>query len=103
MFVGRRTDIINVGGNKVHPMEVEDVIRGVDGVRDVRVFGQDSSIAGQLVACDIVPAANADANVLRQQVFSHCAEQLRPFQRPRFLNVVTEIEMNSAGKRLRSE
>ena len=49
-FRGRKSDIINVGGNKVSPLAVERVIRGVTGVDDVRVFGQSSSIAGQLVA-----------------------------------------------------
>ena len=45
-FVGRKTDMINVGGNKVYPLEVETVIRTVTGVADVRVYGEASSILG---------------------------------------------------------
>ena len=53
-FVGRRDDLINVGGNKVQPVRVEQVIQEIPGVRDVRVFARSSSLVGQMVACEYV-------------------------------------------------
>ena len=47
LFAGRAGDMINVGGNKVRPAVVEQAIRAVPGVIDVRVYGRSSSIAGQ--------------------------------------------------------
>jgi acyl-CoA synthetase (AMP-forming)/AMP-acid ligase II len=100
-FVGRRSDVINVGGNKVHPAEVERVLRAVPGLGDVRVYARPSSIAGQLVACDVVPEAGVDPVQLRRALVRRCADGLLPFQRPRVIQVVDEIAVSASGKVLR--
>jgi acyl-CoA synthetase (AMP-forming)/AMP-acid ligase II len=97
-FVGRRTDMINVGGNKVHPIEVERVVRAVPGVFDARVYGTKSSIAGELVCCQVVPAAGAEPAALRQAVSTACLTHLTPLQRPRLIDVVPEIRLDNSGK-----
>ena len=100
-FVGRRSDLINVGGNKVSPLEVEQVIRSVDGVADTRVYAQQSSIAGQLVACEIVADAGRDPQQVKQAVLAACQAGLRSFQRPRFVDFVDQIQLSGAAKRIR--
>lgn len=97
-FVGRRSDIINVGGNKVAPLQVEQVIRQVPGILDVRVFPQNSSIAGQLVACEIVPAADVDNQELKRRVAQHCHAALAGHARPRWITIVDQIALTSANK-----
>jgi acyl-CoA synthetase (AMP-forming)/AMP-acid ligase II len=101
-FVGRRTDMINVAGSKVYPMEVERVIRVIPGVSDVRVFGKVSSVAGELVACEIVPGAGQDPEALKMRVNQVCRSALSSPQQPRFIKVVEEIGLSAAGKTLRS-
>ena len=101
-FVGRRSETINVGGNKVHPIEVEGVVRSVPGVADARVYGKDSSIAGQLVACQIVPKQGHDPEALRRSIAAQCTEALPSFQRPRVIDVVDRIELTQAGKSARA-
>jgi acyl-CoA synthetase (AMP-forming)/AMP-acid ligase II len=100
-FVGRRSDVINVGGNKVHPAEVERVLRAVPGLGDVRVYARPSSIAGELVACDVVPAPGADPEGLRAAIARRCAAGLQGHQRPRWIRVVGEIAVSPSGKVLR--
>jgi len=100
-FVGRRSDIINVGGQKVHPLEVERVVRSVPGVGDVKVFARSSSIAGQLVACDVVPLAGADPEVVRMSVVECCNRALSAAQRPRVIQLVEQIALSDAGKTVR--
>ncbi|WP_158914260.1 AMP-binding protein, partial [Caulobacter sp. S45] len=56
-FTGRREGIINVGGLKVHPEEVEAVINRQPGVRMSRVFPRRSPIAGALVAAEVAPTS----------------------------------------------
>lgn len=102
-FVGRRSDLINVGGNKVSPLEVERVVRQVAGVADARVFAKPSSIAGQLVACELVAAGGHDPLQVRQAVLAACQTQLASFQRPRFVDLVDQIRLTDAAKRLRRE
>ena len=98
LFIGRRTEIVNVGGNKVHPLDVERVLREMPEVLDARVYGRSSSIAGQLVACEIVVKAGTDETSIRQKVISHCTQWLTVFQRPRVIEVVSKITLTKAGK-----
>ncbi len=102
-FVGRKADMINVAGSKVYPLEVERTIRNVPGVRDVRVFGKASSIAGELVACEIVPEANQSPERLKEAVIRSCRSHLATYQQPRLIRFVDCIEVSAAGKILRTK
>jgi acyl-CoA synthetase (AMP-forming)/AMP-acid ligase II len=97
-FVGRRSDLMNVGGNKVAPLEVERVIRELPEVADVRVYPRGSSIAGQLVVCDIVASSGVSAQQAKQRVAEHCRGRLAAHARPRMIMVVDQIELTAAGK-----
>jgi acyl-CoA synthetase (AMP-forming)/AMP-acid ligase II len=100
-FVGRKSDIINVGGNKVSPQEVEPVLRAVPGVAEVRVYARRSSVAGQLVAAQIVPQAGADPDAVKAAAIQAGVSQLLPHQRPRLVEIVDCIELSEAGKVVR--
>lgn len=100
-FKGRRSDVINVAGSKVHPLEVERIIRAIPGVADVHVFGKRSAVTGELVACQLVPLRNQRPDDLRRQVHRICMEQLSAPQRPRFISLVPQIEISRSGKTLR--
>lgn len=101
-FVGRKSEMINVAGSKVYPVEVERVIRIIPGVSDVRVFGKHSSIAGQLVACEIIASPGQDQEALKETVIRTCRAQLASHQQPRIIRLVERIEMSAAGKTLRA-
>ncbi len=103
LFAGRKTDLINVGGNKVQPLEVEQVIRSVKGVLDVRVFGKRSSVSGQLVACEIVSDKTGSDIELREEVQKICRDRLLSHQVPRLIRVVDRIELSAAQKTVRTE
>jgi acyl-coenzyme A synthetase/AMP-(fatty) acid ligase len=100
-FVGRRTDVINVGGNKVHPLTVEQVVRSVPGVVDARVYARKSSLAGFLVACEIVHEPDLESEPVRLEVQRRCLEQLASHARPRFFEIVPAIPLSGAGKKVR--
>lgn len=102
-FVGRRSDVINVGGHKVFPLEVEQVIRGLPFVRDVRVYGMRSSIMGELVACDVVFAELGDPGESRRALIRACADSLNEHQRPRRINTCENIGMSVGGKTVRGK
>ncbi len=60
MFRGRKSEVINVGGVKVHPLPVEDRITGLDSVAMARVFGRPNKLTGAIVAAEIVPVGGVD-------------------------------------------
>ena len=103
LFQGRDSDIINVGGNKVNPLLVESEIREVPSVADVRVYGISSSIAGQIVACDVVVKEDCESSEVESQIRTRCIEKLDRFHVPRIIKSVDEIKLNSAGKTKRSD
>lgn len=103
LFAGRAGDMINVGGNKVRPAIVENVLRSHPGVSDVRVYGKASSIAGQLVACEIVAGTGHDPDQLRIAIGAICRAQLQSHERPRLIEFVNQIQLTSAGKVARRE
>jgi len=101
LFLGRASGAINVGGNKVMPEAVEQHIRCVGGVLDVRVFGKKSSIMGQLVAAEVVAGPEVDVVALRAEILSHCRSHLEKWQIPGLISFVDQLQENMAGKRVR--
>jgi acyl-CoA synthetase (AMP-forming)/AMP-acid ligase II len=101
LFAGRRHEILNVGGNKVQPLRVEQTILRVPGVRDVRVFSRSSSLVGQMVACEFVTEPGRDAREVKQAIQAACLEGLASHERPRFVEAVTAIALSAAGKKVR--
>lgn len=84
-FLGRVSDVINVGGSKVSPVSVEMVIRKVEGVVDVRVVGHRSSITGHLVKAVIHVDSKSNRVAIRREIHKQCCEQLPSYMVPRVL------------------
>jgi acyl-CoA synthetase (AMP-forming)/AMP-acid ligase II len=100
-FAGRASGAINVGGNKVIPEFIEQHVRCVDGVLDVRVFGKKSSLMGQLVAAEIVTYPGFDTVMLKGSIMSYCRSHMDKWQVPVIISFVDELKENNAGKRQR--
>ncbi len=101
-FTGRRSDVIVVGGAKVYPRRVEEVLRGVAGVSDARAYGMPSGITGEIVAAQIVPAdplpAGATPESVRAAALSACRSALEAHAVPRVLDFAKKLYTNPSGK-----
>jgi len=101
-FVGRRTDVIVVGGAKAYPKRIEEILRGVAGITEARVRGLPSAITGELVAAEIVLAdplpAGATPESVRAAALDACRKNLDPHAVPRILDIVKRIATTAAGK-----
>uniref|UniRef100_UPI0040478004 ANL family adenylate-forming protein n=1 Tax=Algoriphagus sp. TaxID=1872435 RepID=UPI0040478004 len=97
-FIGRKSKMINVGGYKVNPSEVEEVIKNVIGVKDVHVFGRENSIMGNLVVAKVMVDDFIDEKELRQKIKEKCASNLQEFKIPRLINFVDSFELTRTGK-----
>jgi acyl-coenzyme A synthetase/AMP-(fatty) acid ligase len=98
-FVGRAGGIINVGGLKINPEEVEAVINRYPGVRASRVSGRKSPITGALVIADVVLADAANDNAtFKQAILAACREKLPAFKVPAMLRFVPALELTAGGK-----
>lgn len=101
VFVGRRTEIINVGGAKIHPLPVEELICSVPGVQLAAVYGRPNAVTGQIVAVDVVGAPGADTDQLAGEIRKAC-EALPAASRPRRIRFVEELEIHG-NKLMRRE
>lgn len=81
-ILGRRSEMINVGGEKVYPAEIENVLLEMPGVIDVTVRGEPNPITGHVVAGRFTLAAPAEASELRQRVRAFCRGRLAAFKVP---------------------
>jgi acyl-coenzyme A synthetase/AMP-(fatty) acid ligase len=105
-FVGRRDGIINVGGLKVHPEEVEAVINRHPSVQMSLVSGRKNPITGALVVADIVvksgssctSAADAGTQHLKRDILETCRRTLAPYKVPTLLRFVSSLEVTPSGK-----
>jgi len=104
-FVGRRGGIINVGGLKVHPEEVEAVINRHPAVRMSLVKGRRNPITGAIVVAEVVlhdtpgsPDAAPSEAELRESILAACRAALAPFKAPASVRFVPSLAVTAGGK-----
>lgn len=98
-FRGRKTDVINVGGIKVHPIPVEDRVSKVAGVSLVRAYGRPNPLTGHVLAVEIVLEPGYDERAVDAAVREACAD-LPPAARPRSIRFL-ETMTTTGNKMLR--
>jgi len=104
-FVGRRGGIINVGGLKVHPEEVESVINRHRAVHMSRVKSRKNPFTGSVIVADVVRKAGDSAasdEQLRAEILTECREALPQYKVPALVHFVPSLEMTESGKLVRS-
>ncbi|WP_306326616.1 ANL family adenylate-forming protein [Streptomyces venezuelae] len=99
---GRAKEVINVGGEKLLPLELESVLMGSPLVEDCVVYGRPNAITGQSVCVDIKPTGELTRAALRKHVTEFLAGRVEPFKVPSKINVVDTIAMSDRMKKLRS-
>ena len=96
-FLGRRSGVINVGGLKVYPEEVEAAINRHPAVRMSRVRPRRSPITGALVAADVVLNRTAEP-IFTSEILQICRDTLPPHKIPTTIRFVPALEIAAAGK-----
>ena len=109
-FSGRRGGIINVGGLKVHPEEVEAVINRVPGVRMSLVKSKKNPITGAIVVADVVmsPAAGdgdtaGQTEVIKREILDSCRKSLAAHKVPTIIRIVPSLDVTPSGKLVRAD
>jgi acyl-coenzyme A synthetase/AMP-(fatty) acid ligase len=105
-FQGRRDGVINVGGLKVHPEEVEAVLNRHPQVRLSLVKSKKNPITGALVVADVVlkdpPAPEGEqGRELQQTIKQFCRESLAPHKVPAVISFVPALAISETGKLVR--
>lgn len=100
-ILGRESEIINVGGYKVFPAEVESVLLEMDNVEDVVVFGQDHAITGKMVVAKFKLKTPETARQLKARMLAFCKNKLQSYKVPGKIVLTDETTYNERFKRMR--
>jgi acyl-CoA synthetase (AMP-forming)/AMP-acid ligase II len=96
-LLGRGSIVINSGGEKIFPEEVESAVRSHPDVMDAIVCGAPDERWGQTVAAIIQPRVGHDAPTL-ESIQEHCRDSIAGYKLPRRLHVVDAVERSPSGK-----
>lgn len=92
--VGRKKSVINVGGNKVFPEEVEFALENHPHVTVARVYSSLHPLIGELVAAEVILKHPCEI----EELIQHCRGQLTAFKIPQRIRIVDEIAHTGSGK-----
>lgn len=95
-FKGRKNELINVGGYNVNPSEVEESIRGIKGVKDVKVTGKKNSLTGNIITADII--LENEVQLTEKDVKIYLLHKLQEYKIPRLIKFTNNITLTRTGK-----
>lgn len=100
-IIGRAKEVINVGGQKVLPAEIESIILEMEEISDCMVYAEQNAITGQTVVCDVVLNKNIENIKKRVRVF--CKDRLDTYKIPTKVNVVDKTNFSDRFKKIRKK
>lgn len=101
-IIGRSKQLINVGGEKVLPAEVESVIMELESIQDCIVKSEKNSITGQIVCADVVLKQGFDFNIEKLLIKKHCIKKLDSFKVPVRIREIEFVTFSNRFKKDRS-
>ncbi|MFF3495287.1 class I adenylate-forming enzyme family protein [Streptomyces sp. NPDC002795] len=101
-ILGRRSELINVAGEKVYPSEVENVLLEMELIADATVSGRSSHITGQVVQALVKLTRPADPRDVARQVRLFCSERLESYKVPLLVEVSQDDHHSERFKKARA-
>jgi len=100
-FVSRKTEMINVGGYKVNPHEVENEIKKVEGVIDVLVKARNNRITGSILTAEVEIMEGINKKEKEKEIIKVLEKNLQNWKIPRIITFIDNIELTRTGKKVR--
>ena len=100
-ILGRKSEIINVGGEKVYPQEVESVIQELDNVAEVTVFGEKNAIIGNIVCAKVRLINDEDQKVFTTRLKLYCKQRMKSYKVPVKVILSKDEQFNDRFKKKR--
>lgn len=94
-FISRKSDMINVGGYKVNPLEVEETILTLTGIQNVRVYSKSNSVLGNIICCEVVCD---NEQISESSIRTFLQSKIQEFKIPRIIRFVDKLSTTRTGK-----
>jgi Acyl-CoA synthetases (AMP-forming)/AMP-acid ligases II len=95
-IIGRKNEVINVGGEKVLPSEIEDFVMTIDGIQDCTAFSVSNGITGQAVGIKVVARESSDIKSLKKEIRKNSRLKLESFKIP--VKIIFESKLNHTDR-----
>lgn len=100
-IIGRRTEMINVGGEKVLPSEVESILFQIPEIKDCIAFAESNPITGQMVAVKVLLEKEMKTSEIKRIIVNYCKDKLERYKIPAKVIIMKESEYTSRFKKKR--
>jgi len=100
-ILGRKSEIINVGGQKIYPAEVESVLLQMSNVRDAVVVGEKNPITGQIVTARVNLFEPEEPAAFKKRLRAFCRDKLATYKIPAKIEISGQEQYNARYKRMR--
>lgn len=94
-ILGRQSEMINVGGQKVFPAEIEDILLEAENVREVTVLGIPHPVMGHVVKAKISLVTPEDPFALAERLRKHCLQRMARYKVPMKYEIVVEVGLHT--------
>lgn len=98
-FLNRKSEMINVGGYKINPHEIEDAILSIPGIINSRVYSKPNSVMGNIIYCEVI---SNDDKITEQDIRTYLQTKVQEFKIPRIISFVKNLPTTRTGKIKRS-
>jgi acyl-CoA synthetase (AMP-forming)/AMP-acid ligase II len=102
-ILGRKSEIINVGGMKVYPAEVESFLRTIDNIKDATVFGKPNAITGQVVAASINLHQPEDLSAVKKRIRERGLLEMEHYKLPAIIKITDQEHHGARFKKMRRQ
>ena len=101
-ILGRKSELINVGGEKVYPQEVENIILKLNNVAEVRVYSKKNPIVGNMICADVKLVVSEGEKEFKTRLKFFCKQNMEKFKIPVKIEIVQDDQFNDRFKKVRS-
>lgn len=102
-ILGRQSEIINIGGEKVYPAEVEGFIARMEGVIDVAITAEKHSIVGHIVKATVQLATEESSTEFRKRMVEFLTDKLPVYKVPQKITLTDQAMYGSRFKKMRRD
>ena len=102
-ILGRITDLINIGGQKVYPSEIEDFIMTLDNIEDVAVYAEKNGFTGNTIVAEVKLKEDENPIDLKKRIRKACLAHLSAFKVPTKVVVASKALYSSRQKKIRQK
>ena len=95
-FIGRSDDIIKTRGEKVSPVEVENTLYELHGIREAAVIGEPDPVLGESIHAFV--SLTVPGVLTEKEIMKHCFKKLENFMAPKKITIVEDLPKTATGK-----